>query len=69
MQLVSNQRVGKHASTVMELLPETVFSIRSVQSVYKEDNWGNQFSWELKARLWRKELQECSWEKKTVRLL
>jgi hypothetical protein len=34
---VSKQRIGKHASTTMELLLETVFSIRSVQSGYKEE--------------------------------
>jgi hypothetical protein len=44
MQLVSKQRIGKHASTTIELLLETVVSIRSVQSGYKEENWSNQFS-------------------------
>jgi hypothetical protein len=43
MQPVSTQRIRKHASTTTELLLETVFSIRPVQSVYKEENWGNQF--------------------------
>jgi hypothetical protein len=32
---------GKHASTTIGLLLETVFSIRSVQSSCKEDNWRN----------------------------
>jgi hypothetical protein len=41
---VALQRIGKHASTTIELLLETVFSIRPVQSGYKEENWGNQFS-------------------------
>jgi hypothetical protein len=41
MQPVSKQRIGKHASTIMELVFETVFYIRSVQSVYKEGNWGD----------------------------
>jgi hypothetical protein len=43
MQPVSKQRIGKHASTAIELLLETVFSIRSVQSDYKEENVGKQF--------------------------
>jgi hypothetical protein len=30
MQSVSKQRIGKHASTKIEVLLETVFSIRSV---------------------------------------
>jgi hypothetical protein len=44
MQPVYRQRIGKHVSKTMELLSETVFSIRSVQSGYKKDNWVNQFS-------------------------
>jgi hypothetical protein len=40
MQHVSKQRIGKHASTIGVLL-ETVFPIRSLQNVYKEE-----FSWE-----------------------
>jgi hypothetical protein len=35
---VAMQEHGKHASTTIELLLETVFSARSVQSGYKEDN-------------------------------
>jgi hypothetical protein len=35
------QRRGKHTSTTIELLLETVFSIRSVQRSYKKDNWGD----------------------------
>jgi hypothetical protein len=31
----------------MELLLETVFSTRSVQRGYEEDNWGDPVSWEL----------------------
>jgi hypothetical protein len=38
IKTVSEQRLGKHVS---EELLETVFSIRSVQSGYKENNWGN----------------------------
>jgi hypothetical protein len=44
---VSRQRLGKHVPGVtdthatIEVLLETVFSTRSVQSGYKEDNWGN----------------------------
>jgi hypothetical protein len=41
MQLVSKQRIGKHASTTIRLLLETAFYIRSVQSGYEEDNWRN----------------------------
>jgi hypothetical protein len=37
---VAMQTGGKHASTTIELLLETVFSPRSMPSVYKEDNWG-----------------------------
>jgi hypothetical protein len=37
MQPVSKQQIGKHASTTALLL-ETVFSVQSVQSGYKEDN-------------------------------
>jgi hypothetical protein len=44
MQTVSKQRIGKHASITTELLLETVFYIRSVQSLYKEENWGNPVS-------------------------
>jgi hypothetical protein len=38
------QKIGKQASTTIELLLEMVFSIRSVESGYKEENLGNQFS-------------------------
>jgi hypothetical protein len=38
---VAIERRGKHASTTIELLLETVFSTRSVQRGYKEDNWGD----------------------------
>jgi hypothetical protein len=41
MQPVSRQRIGKHASATIKWLFETVFSVRSVRSGYKEDNWGN----------------------------
>jgi hypothetical protein len=44
MQPVSKQQISKHASTTIELLLETLFSIWSVQSGYKEDNWGNPVS-------------------------
>jgi hypothetical protein len=33
------------------LLLEMVFSFRSVKSGYKEENWGNQFNWELAVQL------------------
>jgi hypothetical protein len=44
MQPVSKQRIGKHAPATIELLVETVFSIRPVKSSYKEENCGNHFS-------------------------
>jgi hypothetical protein len=44
MQAFSEQWIGKHASSTIELLLETVFSIRSVQSGYKEEDWGNPVS-------------------------
>jgi hypothetical protein len=53
MQPVSRQRIGKHVSAatnthaIFELLLKTVFSTRSVQRGYKEDNSGDPVSWEL----------------------
>jgi hypothetical protein len=50
MQSVSRQRIGTHVpaatntDTTIELLLETVFSSRYVQSGYKEDNWGGPVS-------------------------
>jgi hypothetical protein len=50
MQLISRQRIGKHVPaatntyTTIEILLETVFSTRSVQSGFKEDNWGDPVS-------------------------
>jgi hypothetical protein len=44
MEPVSRQRLGKHASTIIELLFETVFSIRSVKRSYLEDIWGDPVS-------------------------
>jgi hypothetical protein len=41
MQPVSKQWISTQASTTMDLLLETVFSVQSVQSSYKEYNWGN----------------------------
>jgi hypothetical protein len=47
MQPVYRQQIGKHVPAAMithitiELLLETVFITRSVQSGYKEDNWGD----------------------------
>jgi hypothetical protein len=42
MQPVSKQQIGKRASTIGFLLETVfVFSIRFVQSGYKEDNWVN----------------------------
>jgi hypothetical protein len=59
MQPVSRQRIGKHVPaatsthTTVELLLETVFSTRSVQSGYKEDNWGYSVSCQLRAEFAR----------------
>jgi hypothetical protein len=53
MQLVYKQRIGKHASSTIELLVETACSIRPVQSSYKEVNWCNQFSLAQKGRMRR----------------
>jgi hypothetical protein len=61
MQPVCKQRIGKHASTTIELFLETVFSTLSVQSVYKEEDWGNQFSWALQERQ-RRAGDPVSWE-------
>jgi hypothetical protein len=43
------QRIGKNATTAIKLLLETVFSIRSMRSGYKEENWGHQLveGWQL----------------------
>jgi hypothetical protein len=53
MQPVSRQWIGKHVPAAtnthgnIELLLEMVFSTRSVQRGYKENNWGNPVSREL----------------------
>jgi hypothetical protein len=44
MKPVSKQLISKHASTAIELLLEMVFSVRSMQSGFKEENWSNKFS-------------------------
>jgi hypothetical protein len=41
---VAMQRRGKHVSTTIVLLLETVFSTRSVQRSYLDDNWGGPVS-------------------------
>jgi hypothetical protein len=41
---VAMQRRDKHAYTAIELLLEKVFSARSEQRGYKEDNWGDPVS-------------------------
>jgi hypothetical protein len=41
MQPVSKQQIGNHACRSKGLLLEVVFSVPSVQSNYKEENWGN----------------------------
>jgi hypothetical protein len=38
---IAMQRHGKHTSTTIALLLETVFSTQSVQRGYKEENWGD----------------------------
>jgi hypothetical protein len=43
---VAVQRRGKHNSITI-IAVETVFSTRSVQKNYKEDNWGEPVSWQL----------------------
>jgi hypothetical protein len=66
MQPVSRQRIAKHVpaatntNITIELLLETVFSTRSVQYGYKEDNWGDPVSssvgsCQLKVRLRRED--------------
>jgi hypothetical protein len=67
MQPVSIQRIGKHSSITIGLLLETMFSIRSAQSDYQEDNWaiqlveGWQFSRALQGRLRRDDsIGSCS---------
>jgi hypothetical protein len=50
MRPVSNKLIGKHVpaatntQATIELLLETVFSTRSMQRGYKEDNWGGPVS-------------------------
>jgi hypothetical protein len=48
---VCKQRIGKYAPTTVSLLLEMVFSIRSVQSGYEEEIWGNQCSWGLAVQI------------------
>jgi hypothetical protein len=48
---VAMQRRGKHASTTIELLLETAFSMCSLPRSYLEDNWGDPISRQLKVRL------------------
>jgi hypothetical protein len=40
------QWCGKHAATTIKLLLESVFSTRSAQRSYNEDNSGDLVSWE-----------------------
>jgi hypothetical protein len=61
MKPVSRQRISKQAFTTMRWSLETVFSVRSVQNCYKEDNggggdpfnWGMAVSWALQWKLKR----------------
>jgi hypothetical protein len=45
---IAMQQIGKHASTTVGLLLETMFSSLSVQSGFKEENCGSQFSGEFR---------------------
>jgi hypothetical protein len=53
MQPNFRQRIGEHipvatdTNTTIDLLLETVISTQSVQSGYKEDNWGDPVSCQL----------------------
>jgi hypothetical protein len=42
--VIAMQRRGKHGSTTIKLLLETVFSTWCVQRGYKKDNWGDPVS-------------------------
>jgi hypothetical protein len=66
MQSVSKQRISKYAFITRELLLETVFSLRSVQSGYKEENWGSQFSWGLAVQLRPAREAERRWRSSSV---
>jgi hypothetical protein len=48
MQAASRQRHGKHASTTIQLLLETMFCTQSVQRGYKKDNWSRRRQGSLK---------------------
>jgi hypothetical protein len=58
--------IGKHASSAVDLLLETVFFTWPMQSDYKEDNFADPVSWELEVHLWREDFM-CAVV--TVRLL
>jgi hypothetical protein len=45
--VVAMQQISKNTSKTRDLLLQTVFSMWSVQSGYKEENWANQFSSQL----------------------
>jgi hypothetical protein len=47
MQHVSKHVSGATNSHTIELLLERVFSTQSVQSGYKEDNWGDPVGYQL----------------------
>jgi hypothetical protein len=51
MQPFYKQQISKHVSTTTQLLLKKAFSILSVKSGYKEDNWNNPISWRLAVRL------------------
>jgi hypothetical protein len=42
------QQIGKHVSSAVELLLETVFSSLSMQNGFKEENWGSQCNGEFR---------------------
>jgi hypothetical protein len=59
MKPVSKQVIGKHVpaatntQTTIELLLETWFSTRSVQSCYKEDNWVDPVGCQLRGEFYK----------------
>jgi hypothetical protein len=59
------QRRGNHASTTIQLLLETAFSTRSVQSSYLEDNWGDPVSCQFSVESWvlHGRLKDTTWSR------
>jgi hypothetical protein len=67
MQPISRQRIGKHVptatntNTTIALLLETVFSTPSVQSRYKEDNWSDPVSCQLRVEFCKGDCEDRTW--------